>query len=180
MAMISKSAPWVIYYREVQALFAKDGNIRVFLNEEKHELDIYVDGQAKADALTKLFPTEKIFGNVTLKVKVIPSNDEGEGRGRVNTYRNSSVNHSDIFMTFCVAFSGNTALDFVEEATVPGGMKVCYVVFMKDVVQFFSDDLTDYFGMTSTLYQNIAKDVFKEDLGVFYSTTTANYEHEVF
>lgn len=178
MAMISKSAPWVIYYREVQALFAKDSSIRVFLNEEKYELDIYVDGQDKADALTKLLSTEKIFGNVTLKVNVIPSN--GDGRGRVNTYLKSSVNHSDIYVAFRAAFSGNTALDFVEEATVPGGMKVCYVVFMKEVVQFFSDDLTDYFGMTSTLYQNIAKDVFKEDLGVFYSTTTANYEHEGF
>ena len=177
MAMISKSAPWVIYYREVQALFAKDSRIRVFLNEEKHELDIYVDWQDKADALTKLLPTEKVFGNVTLKVNVIPSNEDS--RVRANMCRNSSVNHSDIYAAFRVAFFGNTALDFVEEATVPGGMKVCYVVFMKEVVQFFSDDLTDYFGIMSTLYQNIAKDVFKEDLGVFYSTTT-NYKNEVF
>ena len=172
MATICKSSPWVVYYREVQALFSEDSSIKVFLDEENYELDIYVDGQNKAEALSMLLPSEKVYGNVTLKINIIPSNVEVTEHGQVSTYRKALIKHSDIFMTFSIAFSDNSALAFLNESTIPGGAKVCYVVFVKKVVQYFSDDLTDYFGLTSTLYQNIAKDVLKEDLRVFYSTDT--------
>ena len=45
-----------------------------------------------------------------------------------------------------------------------------YVVFKNRVVQFFNDNLNDIYGNISTLYQEIASDVFKEISGVNYCT----------
>ena len=47
---------------------------------------------------------------------------------------------------------------------------ITYVVFVNEVVQYFNDDLGDVYGQCSTLYQEIAKDVFGETEGVFFCT----------
>lgn len=47
-----------------------------------------------------------------------------------------------------------------------------YVVFKNCVVQFFNDNLNDIYGNISTLYQDIAREIFAdaEWEGVFYCT----------
>ena len=47
-----------------------------------------------------------------------------------------------------------------------------YVVFVKEVVQYFNDDLGDANGVCSTLYQDIAKRLFTSTEGVFFCTNT--------
>ena len=74
MAIIKKSSPWVTYYREVDALFERDKEVFVVFDEENTELKLYVNNQDKAEAIRHLMPLEKKFGNVVLKIDVIPSN----------------------------------------------------------------------------------------------------------
>ena len=45
-----------------------------------------------------------------------------------------------------------------------------YVVFTNKVVQFFNDNLNDIYGNVTTLYQEIASDVFDIESGVFFCT----------
>ena len=46
-----------------------------------------------------------------------------------------------------------------------------YAVFQSKVVQFFNDDMSDINGNCTTLYQEIAKDVFSGRAeGVFFCT----------
>ena len=68
------------------------------------------------------------------------------------------------------AFSGNAA--FVNTIPVEGVFTnpILYVVFEKEVVQYFNDDLGDPHGNRSTLYQELAKEVFPEHDGVLYCT----------
>ena len=47
-----------------------------------------------------------------------------------------------------------------------------YVVFKNRVVQYWSDNLGDINGNTSTLYENIARDVFGETDNVCFNTDT--------
>lgn len=156
MAIIKKSAPWMTYYREVDALFKKDKDIVVVFNEESFELTLYVDDQTKASALALLMPTEKEFGSTTLKVRVIPPND-----------RLSEVAMKDVLTIASVAFRGNDAVYTIKG--VSGILNIVYVVFKKEVVQFFDDNLGDINGNCSTLYETIAKDVF-ENIGISYCT----------
>lgn len=146
------SSPWVEFYREIEALFAQDPEVKVVYEEEKNEVKLYVENARKADALTQLLPAEKTFGNVTLKVTVIPAND-------------TTVSKADLIAE---AFDGNPALSYVQHVDAVMGA-FDYAVFQNKVVQFFDDNLADINGNKSTLYENIARDVFN-DLGVFFCT----------
>lgn len=146
------SSPWVEFYREIEALFVQDPEVKVVYEEEKNEVKLYVENARKADALTQLLPAEKTFGNVTIKVTVIPANDV-------------MVSKADLLAE---AFDGNPALSYVQHVdAVMGAFE--YAVFQNKVVQFFDDNLADINGNKSTLYENIARDVF-DDIGVFFCT----------
>jgi hypothetical protein len=147
------SSPWVEFYREIEALFAEDDEVKVVYDEENNEVKLYVENARKADALTQLLPAEKTFGNVTLKVTVIPAND-------------AKVSKADLIAE---AFEGNPALSYVQHVGAVIG-EFDYAVFKNKVVQFFDDNLSDINGNKSTLYENIAKDVFGENVGVFFCT----------
>lgn len=147
------SAPWVNFYRELEALFVQDPEVKVVYEEENNEVKLFVDNARKADALTQLFPAEKEFGNVTLKITVIPAN-------------NADVSKADLLAE---AFDGNPALSYIQHVDAVLG-SFDYAVFQNKVVQYFNDDLSDINGLRSTLYQDIAKDVFGEDAGVFFCT----------
>lgn len=147
------SSPWVEFYREIEALFAQDDDVKVMYDEENNEVKLYVDNVRKADALTQLLPTEKTFGNVTLKVTVVPAND-------------AEVSKADLIAE---AFDGNPALSYVQHVEAVIG-SFDYAVFQNKVVQFFDDNLSDINGNKSTLYESIARDIFGTDAGVFFCT----------
>ena len=44
------------------------------------------------------------------------------------------------------------------------------MVFQNKVVQYFSDNMQDINGFTSTLYQEIAKELFGVDGGLYFCT----------
>lgn len=157
MARLGLAAPWVIFYREIEAMFVDDPEVRVIYDEEHNEIKLYVNNGAKADALSTLLPQVKTFGNVELKITVIPANDH------VKYF----LNEGNIYET---AFEGNPALSYIR---IVGGIfsnDIVYIVFVNKVVQYYSDDLGDVNGMTSTLYQEIAKDIFGEREGIFFCT----------
>lgn len=147
------SAPWYFYYRELKVLFGEDPEVKVVLDEGEMEVKLYVSNDRKADALQQLLPAKKDFGNVTLKVTVVPANDGQTGMTKL----------------FEDAFLGNPVLSDLVHLDTPMG-SFDYAIFRKEVVQFFNDDLSDINGNCSTLYQDIARDVFDEDTGVFFCT----------
>ena len=59
---------------------------------------------------------------------------------------------------------------YVEEVTGIFSNPITYVVFVNEVVQYYNDNLSDIHGLRSTLYQEIAKDIFETRLGVYYCT----------
>lgn len=146
------SPPWVNYYNEIKALFEQDPEITINFDEETPKISLYVDNGRKADALTQLLPTEKDFGNVKLLIEVVPADSE--------TTKVSLIED---------AFYGNPALSYVYSADTPMGT-FNYVVFEGKIVQYFNDDIGDINGNKTTLYQEIAKDVFGEEVGLYFCT----------
>lgn len=167
MAKINLSSPWVQFYHEVQAMFRDDSYVRVIFDEDKLVLKLYVDDLETAAALDVLMPTEKEFGNVTLKIEVIPANE-----GRIT----NSIHGYDPAVLFNNAFKHNMNFSFVK--TVHGIMTnpITYVVFRNEVVQYFTDNLGDAHGLRSTLAQDIAKEIFKPFDGVYFCTDVPDSE----
>lgn len=160
MARIGLTAPWIVYYREVEALFREDKGVQVIFDDEKNELKLYVDDSDKAAALALLLPTEKTFGNVKLKIAVVPGNKSVGSAGAL----------------IPMALKDNPAVSYIKKVTGFVANDMTFVVFKKTVVQYYTDDISDIHGIHSTLYQDLAERIFEDHEGVFFCTdvTDAN------
>ena len=153
---VSLSSPWVLYYRKLQAFFEQDPEVEVKL-EEQYEpaIHIYVDNAKKAEALEELLPEEMNFGNIKVPVIVIPSNNQ--------------TSKLDLLK---IALEGNDAVVDIETIEGVFTNPISYIVFEKEVVQYYADDLGDLHGVNSTLYQDLAKEIFGNVSGVNFCTDT--------
>ena len=153
------SPPWVTYANELTALFGEDPEIKINYDNDFPRVKLYVSNWKKATALDLLLRRGIEFGNVYLHVEVVPPNTERIKFGDCNDYK----------LVFEEAFKGNPAFSFVYQVEGIFSNKITYVVFKNKVVQFFNDNLNDVYGNVSTLYQEIAKDVF-DIKGICYCT----------
>ncbi len=155
---LNLSPPWCEYYNELEELFKEDPDIKIVFNENTDEIKLYVTGSEKADALTQLLPSEKYFGNVCIKIIVIPANP---------------TNEMSPFELIQAAFKNNPIVSYFHSVDNPYAMQMDFVVFRNQVVQYYNDNLGDINGMRSTLYQDIAKEIF-ENIPVHFCTDVAN------
>lgn len=148
--------PWVGYANKFDQMFGKDPQLHIKFDDENCRLKVLVDSQKKYEALKELLPSKVSFGNIDMYIDLIPSN--------------AMVGKSDIASLFADAFEDNPVLEDIIE--IPGvfNNKLTYIVFKKEVVQYWNDNLGDPHGLVSTLYQDIAKDIFVGLDGVNYCT----------
>lgn len=154
MARVNILSPWEEYYKKIDAFFKYDDDVRVIFDETNDVIKLYVANDKKASALSKILKPEEEFGNVTIRVEVIPPNGVLKSTGLTDIK---------------AAFDNNGALSKIEEIDA-FGFSAAYIIFKKFVVQYFNDDLGDYNGMRSTLYEIIAKDIFDVGTGIFFCT----------
>lgn len=150
---VKLSPPWYTYYHKIDAMFGSDPDIQIKFNEDAMTLKLFVDNQAKADALTKVLQPEIDFGNVKLNVEVVPSD-------KVDSLE----------QLYKTVFAGNPVFNDVIEECDPSAPKATYVVFNPMIVQFYNDNLADAFRNETTLHQEIAKDLFVQQPGVYFCT----------
>lgn len=149
MAELDMKSPWAEYAMKVRALFEKDPDTLVVYENEDPCIKLYVDDAIKANALQKMqelgkFPAEREFGGVTLKVEVIPANGE--------------PTEADLY---AAAFNGNPVFEGL--ATVDQmGFNVTYALFAPVAVQYYADDLSEYGGVRTTTYEELAREVFEQ------------------
>lgn len=154
--VLKLSPPWTIYMRKINALFGEDPDVLVQYEEDENTINLRVNGQDKADAISKILPTEKAFGNVVLKINVIPSN---KPETKLETFRK--------------AFEGNPIFSYA--VAIDTGMTsntFNYFMFKNKVCQFFGDSLSDPNGNISALYADIASEIFEDSDGILFSTDT--------
>ena len=148
------SPPWFGFSGALKAMFEKDPEVTVKYDEDNYEIKLLVANTRKADALSKLLPKEKVFGNVVMTITIVPANEEETPE-----------------KLFREAFAGNGAVSEIWSTTEAFmSNPITYVIFTKEVVQYFNDDLGDAHGNRSTLYQELAKEIFGNIGGVFYCT----------
>lgn len=141
--IINLASPWIRYAKRVEALFWQDADVSVAYDDTDMSLNVYVNGDDKAVAIASLLPEKKEYGNVTLTVRVIPSNDE--------------LTEAD---TFRRAFAGNAALVDVAEGFGPAG-DIAYALFAPDTVQLKEDDVSQFYGLTTLTFAQLAESVLE-------------------
>ena len=158
------SPPWVIYVRKLEALF--DGDPMIAFNvdynaENGPSVVLSTNDGEKAAALAKLLPEEIIYGGVKLSIWVDCPNMP-------------NLAFPDNKVLFETAFKGNPAFAYAIAPAQEGynWYPMVYVVFKNSVVQFFADNLNDCHGVISTLYQDLAEEIFGSGdiTGVYFNT----------
>ena len=139
--IINLASPWIRYAQRVEALFWQDEDVTVAYDDTDTSLNVYVDGSDKAEAIAALLPGKKEYGNVTLTVNVVPSNDE--------------PTEADLFRR---AFAGNAALVDVAEGFGPAG-DITYALFAPETVQLKEDDVSQFYGLTTLTLAQLAESV---------------------
>lgn len=150
--------PWITYVNQVSQLFKHDPDIEINYNNDIPEVILTINNPDKATAISKLLPCEAWFGGVKLLVTI---NAKFSNR----TFKTPAE-------LFNVAFERNPVFAFTHSVQNIFSNSLTYVVFKNKVVQFFNDNLNDIYGNISTLYEDLASDVFSEaDVrGVCYCT----------
>ena len=156
---VDLSAPWIAYYEKLYLLFKKDPEVSMAFKQNgdgDKKIEIYVSNNRKAEAISKILPCYVSFGNVIVPIIVLPSNDENE----------------DWIYDFMDAFDGNEIIDdIVQDAGLTRDMN--YVVFRKEVAQYYNDNIQSVDGFSSTLYEDIAREIFKDaPAGTFFCTSS--------
>lgn len=159
MASINLLSLWAIYVRELEQLFKYDPEVHVVYDSEKRLVTLYVDDDNKAAALEKLIPERVEFGSVVLLISIA---HDAPASLPVDRLTNAEL--------YKYALQHNGALSFIK--TIHGVLSsdLTYVVFRHEIVQYFTDDLGDVYGQTSTLFQNIARHIFSLIPSVFFCT----------
>lgn len=153
MAKFEKTSPWIEYYYQIKSLFREDSDVCVMIDESGHELKIYVDSASKADAMRSLLPIKKEWGNVTYLIQVIPSD------------RKKELTSEEAVEWFRLLFAGNPVVAKIARFDM---LDITYVIFVKEVVQYYDDSFSSAYGVKSTLYEDLARAVFEPVNGVFY------------
>lgn len=151
------STPWVTLYNRYVAMFGDDPDVEVAYaagDGEDPRIVLRVDNQAKADAIEQIVPKSYNFGGVVVTVTVVPANKP-----------------ETMDALFRRAFEGNPAFSYSVTADGIFSNPITYVVFKNKVVQFWNDDLSDVNGNETTLYEDIAAEIFDID-GVSFCTDT--------
>ena len=163
MARLGLSAPWITYYHELVAFFEQDHGVRIVLDEGNCEIKIYADYAQKEVALSELLPKEIEFGSVTLKVTVVPVNSKtAKTMAHITALSKPEL--------IGIVLSDNDALVYTQMIDGVFTNPITYFVFENSVVQYFNDSLSDIHGLCSTLYENLARNIFGNDEGVFFCT----------
>ncbi len=163
MARYALAAPWYTLYNELLAMFEGDKEVRVLMDGNCETIRLYIDNPRKCAALDKVLKHEHRFGDKVVTVVCVPPNDTGVKEAP-----------EDVETLWETAFDGNQAFAFVIAPTTPFGT-LTYVVFASMVVQFFNDDLSDVYGNRTTLYQNIATDLFQRQNNENFCTEHAEH-----
>ena len=143
--------PWSVYIKKLAAMF--DGDPQIAFNVDwdgRHPaVTLATNNGEKAAALKLLLPEEKEYGNVTLKITI-------------DCDKVPDICFPTAKKLFETAFIGNPA--FVEVITPENYWFVdfTYVVFAHEIIQIKADNLLDPRGLISTLYQDIAAEIFAE------------------
>lgn len=149
------SAPWVTFVRQVKALFGRDPQIKINYAEDAMCLDLLVDDEPKREALKQLLPDHKDFGNVSLKIRVLSSTEMG---------------YSSPEAILRTAFKGNPVFFDADTVEPDAYESFTYISFANETVQLWNDNLSDPHGLTTTLYQDIAKEVLDLPSNVYCCT----------
>ncbi|WP_114746809.1 hypothetical protein [Falsibacillus pallidus] len=171
-AGVQLSAPWVTYQNELKYSIGQDPSVIVgplIPTAGNYIIPVTVIGDAKAIALATLLKNPVEFGNVSINVVVINSEQE------IVEPVPCPLGAFAIAGLVQQALSDNPYYeDVVVKRQNMGGNNAVYPVFKPEVIQFYNDDISNLCNNFTAVASKVFEDVMKESLcgvSIQYSTS---------
>lgn len=174
MAKLKLTSPWHTYYNELKAFFEVDPYVdAVIFDEDNMNVKLLVRGGEKAEALARVMHLHKVYGDTKLTITIVPDNEPTQDETRRLRLLSDVENYAQLYIS---ALSTN--YEFYEIIVTEQALQkedgvsfdAAYVIFKKNVIQYYTDNIGDAHGIKSTLMEDIARDIFVPHPGVFFCT----------
>ena len=157
---LTLQSPWVTYFKMVYNLLTADPEIKMpksITEGEGGKCSFWIESSnsTKIIALSKILKNEIQMGNITVTISFRCTDD-------VEVGENSVVTGTD----YTDAFTGNPLFSKVVTEIFPGGAKVYYAVFKREIITFFNDNMTDYHANSHFIVADIVREIANEDSAV--------------
>ena len=159
---IKLSPPWTTLENMLHAFFDKDPEITV--GPVKIQKDgiryIIIESTSceKIDALSALMKSKYQFGNITLEIRFCVANGVLQ-LSETNDLYGQAI---DALVTNAAVVDIKKVKNFVQDEFV-------VIEFAKEIVQFFNDDLSDFYGNWNGTYIDVAKELFNENKQIMFT-----------
>lgn len=155
---IKLSPPWTTVEKKIRALFKGDEDITIKpmkrLADGNLELSLEGPDACKMIALNSIMKTKYNFGNFNLNLVFKTTDKKDINPIKINEWFNN------LYSIYEDAFCSTATVIDVKDVQDRTGAENVIIEFKKEVVQFFNDDLTDFYGNWNGLYTDIATDIF--------------------
>ena len=153
------SSPWVTYARKLAMLLTADDTTVEYDGHDDNKKKVIIRTKSfdKATAFMKLLPSIIIFGNVALYIKIIPANE------------------LDTVKLFKTIFGNSPIVDKIVTVQPDGTSNpFTYILFKKEVCEYWDDNLGNPHGFMFDLYQNMAENIFEDNHdGIIFTTSSS-------
>ena len=164
------SPPWHTYFNFIKETIGHDPCVEVLDMKEvlsnQFLIQIQVQSNVKARALATILELHKNFGNINIDIEIIHCGCP------VCPYEDIT-DIDDLLKLFRLALDTNCYFEFVRAVKIMV-FNAIFPVFKKAVIQFFNDDLSDFYHN----FNGVAADVFREVLkhqinGIYINPSTS-------
>jgi len=165
------SPPWYTYNNEIKALFELDPDIEVGdiyeVNNEnfKVAMNICTTNPEKFLALNKVVKPVVEFGNVNLHVIIQDTSESSDKNPYIEIY-------SKLFESNPRVKDLKLCKDFADQEHL-------FVEFEPEVIQFYNDNINDFYGNYNGLAQDIAQKLFVDSTNPFIHFCTASLKEDI-
>ena len=159
------SPPWYKTWNMLKVLFKDDAEVEIsdiVKPADSSQYLIYLDCTTpeKAFALANILKTTYHFGKVTLFLKF-----------RVPNGKKLTDKPNSLYDTALEAFASTPAITDIKKCQDMFGDTFVVIEFVKEIVQFYNDELLDFYGNYNGTYLDVAKELFKVDNSLFTTIT---------
>lgn len=151
-------SPWVTLYNKIYFMFNNDEDLDIsnlIESDGNYSMTIASNNTTKLKAIEKILKHEFPMGNITFKINFVYGENESD-----------NITISDIKN----AFNGNTVISTIKTAMTPAQDELTFVLFNREVVQFYNDDISDFYGNYNGLAEDIAREIFNTQFDINYCT----------
>ena len=155
---VKMSPPWDGHMSMLASFFAGDSRVKVGYCGDNNVGTIEVFDTKMYVALQQVMRQKVKFGNVTLKISIIPANSVKAFKGEMTDLQ-----------ALKEVLKGNPAFSKIKSEK--GGMfDFVFCIFKPLVIQWYNDNLGNPWKLTTSTYEKQADFVFKRELGVSFTT----------